>query len=146
MAHILIVVSPYYKDITDELLLGARTHLEVAAHSYDVVSVPGAFEIPAAIHMAMQGEKPYDGYIALGCVIRGETTHYDYVCTECARGLQDLAVLHQTPIGFGVLTVENKKQAEARASVNGKNKGREAAEACMQMIALKERFGVRARD
>ncbi len=146
MAHILIVVSPYYKDITDELLLGARSHLDVAGHTHDTINVPGAFEIPAAIHMAMHGTKSYDGYIALGCVIRGETSHYDYVCGECARGLQDLSLLHKAPIGFGVLTVENKKQAEIRASVNGKNKGREAAEACIQMIALKTHFGVKPRD
>jgi 6,7-dimethyl-8-ribityllumazine synthase len=75
-------------------------------------------------------------------VIRGETTHYDYVCGECARGLQDLAVLHRVPVGFGVLTVENQEQAMARASVNKKNKGREAAEACLQMMKLRAEFGL----
>ncbi len=144
MAHILIVSAPYYQDIADELLLGATAHLDAAHHSHDHVTVPGAFEIPAAIHYAMQGKKRYDGYIALGCVIRGETTHYDYVCEQSAQGLQKLALKYNAAIGYGILTVENKKQAVARADVNGKNKGREAAEACMQMIALKQHFGVSA--
>lgn len=144
MAHFLIAVAGYYSDITDELLLGARTHLQVADHSFEVIQVPGAFELPGAVRIAMQGPKAYDGYIALGCVIRGETSHYDIVCGECARGLQELAIHHNAAIGFGVLTVENKSQAQKRASVNGGNKGREAAEAAMQMVALKRQFGVGA--
>lgn len=142
MAHLLIAVADYYKDITDELLLGAKTHLQVDEHTFDVISVPGAYELPVAIHIAMHSDKHYDGYIALGCVIRGETTHYDYVCGECARGLQDIALKHKAALGFGVLTVENKDQAKKRASVNGGNKGREAAEACLQMIRLREQFGL----
>lgn len=140
MAHFLIVVAPYYKNITDELLAATTAHLDANGHSHEVITAPGAFEIPAAIHMAIHSDKNYDGYVALGCVIRGETSHYDYVCGECARGLQDLAVLHQTPIGFGVLTVENMAQAKARADVNGKNKGREATQAAIEMLALKARF------
>lgn len=144
MAHFLIVVADYYKDIADELVLGARTHLEVASHTSEVVRIGGAFELPAAIRFAMQGQKSYDGFIALGCVIRGETPHFDYVCQSCANGLQDLATRYNAALGFGVLTVETKPQAQKRASVNGGNKGREAAEAAMQMVALKRQFGVGA--
>ena len=146
MAHIMIAVADYYKDITDELLLGAKSHLQVAGHTYDIVSVPGAFELPAAIQFAVHGIKKYDGYVALGCVIRGETTHYDYVCNECARGLQMIALGYNVPVGFGVLTVENQDQAKKRASVNGGNKGREAADACMRMIAMREEFGATASE
>lgn len=140
MAHILIANSDYYQDITDEMLIGVKAHLSAANHTFEEINVPGAFELPATIKMAIDSHKAYDGYIALGCVIRGETSHYDYVCGECARGLQELALSHHAAIGFGVLTVENKEQAKIRASVNGKNKGREAADACLQMLALKKQF------
>lgn len=140
MAHLLIAVADYYKHITDELLLGAKARLEKDKHSYDIITVPGAFELPAAIQIAIESAQHFDGYIALGCVIRGETTHYDYVCSECARGLQDVALRYHAAIGFGVLTTENKAQAEARADVNGKNKGREAAQAALQMIELHRAF------
>lgn len=143
MAHLLILVADYYRDITDELTLGAKTHLEASGHSFDVVTVPGAFELPAAIHFAMHSAVPkYDGYIALGCVIRGETSHYEYVCNECARGIQHLAIKHRAAIGFGVLTVEHKAQAQKRANVNGMNKGREAAEAALRMLELKSQWNV----
>jgi 6,7-dimethyl-8-ribityllumazine synthase len=108
--------------------------------------VPGAFEIPAAITFALRAterglaRRPFDGYLALGCVIRGETSHYDYVCSESARGLQDLAVQHGLAIGYGILTCENGSQAWARARVAEKNKGGGAAQACLAMIALKRQF------
>lgn len=141
MAHFLIVAANYYENVCNELLLGARTHLEVAGHSCDVIYVPGAFEIPAAIHMAMHHtDDKYDGYVALGCVIRGETSHYDLVCNECARGLQEIAIRHHAAIGFGVLTVESVEQANYRASVNVGNKGKEAADAAMRMVGLRAHF------
>jgi 6,7-dimethyl-8-ribityllumazine synthase len=140
MTHILIVLAPYYRHIADELLKGATETLEAAGATHEVVEVPGAFEVPAAIKLASR--KGYDGYVALGCVIRGETTHYDYVCVESARGLQDLA-LEGLAIGYGILTVENEKQALVRASREKKNKGGEAARACLAMIALKQRFEAR---
>lgn len=142
MAHFLIALADYYDDIASELLLGAKTHLSTSDHSYDVINVPGAFELPAAVQMAVDSDTHYDGYIALGCVIRGETTHYDYVCQQCARGLQDIALTQNLAIGFGVLTVETKDQAEKRASVNAGNKGKEAAEAAIQMLALRQQFGL----
>jgi len=140
-SHILIVEARYYAHINDELLKGAFAALEAVGATHEHIVVPGAFEIPAAIRYAVAASARYDGYVALGCVIRGETTHYDYVCEQSARGLQDLALAHSLAIGFGILTVENEAQALARARVNGKNKGGEAARACLAMIALKQRFG-----
>jgi 6,7-dimethyl-8-ribityllumazine synthase len=145
--HVMIVEAPYYRHIADELAKGAIQALDAAGASYERVAVPGAFEIPAAIRFAVAGseqagKRAFDGFIALGCVIRGETTHYDYVCNESARGLQDLALRHDLAIGFGILTVENEAQALARARVEKKNKGGEAARACLAMIELKRHLGL----
>lgn len=144
--HILVVEARFYADIADELARGALATLEAAGATYERRAVPGAFEIPAAIAFAHEAgeqeaiDRPFDGFVALGCVIRGETSHYDYVCGESARGLQDLAVGLHLPIGYGILTVENGDQAWARAKVDRKNKGRDAAQACLDMIALKRHF------
>jgi 6,7-dimethyl-8-ribityllumazine synthase len=141
--HLLVVRAPFYEDIIAELTRGAVAELERAGATYDIIDVPGAFEIPAVIAMASQsGEAAYDGYVALGCVIRGETSHYDYVCGESARGLQDLAFRDRLAIGFGILTVENGEQAWARAAVDRKNKGAEVAEAALRMIEVRKRFGL----
>ncbi|MDH3241409.1 MAG: 6,7-dimethyl-8-ribityllumazine synthase [Alphaproteobacteria bacterium] len=143
--HILIVEARFYDDIADELVKGATRALDEAQATYERVSVPGAFEIPAAIRLAMDaktdGETRFDGYVALGCVIRGETTHYDYVCGESARGLQDLALSHKLAIGYGILTVENRDQAWARGAVDRGDKGRAAVDACLAMVGLARRFG-----
>lgn len=139
MAKILIVVAPYYKEITDALIEAASRIVHEKNYQLDILQVPGAFEIPAAIKMA-NDMAPYAGYIALGCVIRGETSHYDYVCEESARGLQDLALNHKLAIGYGILTVENRQQALARAQLHGRNKGEEAARACLRMIEVKQQF------
>src|SRR5581483_3869081 len=146
--RVMIVEESYYAHISDLLLKGALAALAEAGASHERVQVPGAFEIPAAIRFAVEAERQgrgdarFDGYLALGCVIRGETTHYDYVCGESARGLQDLAIAHNLAIGFGILTVDNEAQALARAATERKNKGGEAARACLAMIALKRRFGL----
>ena len=105
--------------------------------------MPGAFEIPTAIRLAMESKK-YHGYVALGCVIRGDTTHYDYVCGESARGLMDLGLQFGASIGYGILTVENPEQAWVRARVSEGNKGRDAVEACLCLIQLKQQFGGKA--
>ena len=140
--HILIVRAPYYEEITEELTLGTTEALAAAGATFEQLDVPGAFEIPAAIALASASTDPaYDGYVALGCVIRGETTHYDYVCGESARGLQTLAFADGLAIGYGILTVENRDQAWARAARDQKNKGRDAAEAALRMIELRKRFG-----
>jgi 6,7-dimethyl-8-ribityllumazine synthase len=138
--RILIVEARYYAHIADMLAAGAVAELERAGARPERLTVPGAFEIPAAIHLAHLSAADFDGYVALGCVIRGETSHYDLVCDSCAHGIQELAVGQGLAIGFGVLTVENEAQALARAAIDGKNKGGEAARACLAMIALQRRF------
>ncbi len=139
--RILIVEARFYEEIADEMVRGAVAALEAVGATYERLSVPGAFEIPAAIGLAARSpEGGYDGYIALGCVIRGETTHYDYVCVESARGLQDLATRDGLAIGYGILTCETGEQAWERAKVDRKNKGADAAEACLAMVALRRRF------
>ena len=149
--HIMIVEARYYAHIADELAKGAIAALDAAGASYERFAVPGAFEIPAAIRFALAAqargarEARFDGYLALGCVVRGETTHYDYVCGESAGGLQRLALEHELAIGFGILTVENEAQALARARVDKKNKGGEAANACLAMIELRRHFGLARR-
>lgn len=138
--RVLIVEARFYPELADEMKAGAAAVLERENIAFDVVEVPGALEIPTAIAMARKAKK-YSGYIALGCVIRGETTHYDYVAGESIRGLQRLAVRHRLAIGTGILTVENHTQAEARASRNRGNKGATAAGACLALMGIKERFG-----
>jgi 6,7-dimethyl-8-ribityllumazine synthase len=135
---VLIVEARFYDDIADELVRGAEAALREAGAAFERITVPGAFEIPAAINMIAQSAagREIDGYVALGCVIRGETTHYDYVCGESARKLQDLAADRCLPIGYGILTVENREQAWARAAVAEKDKGAEAARACLRMIEI----------
>lgn len=140
MAHILIAAADYYTDISDELLIGTKARLEKDGHSFDIVDVPGAFELPAAIQMAVDGDKHYDGYIALGCVIRGETTHYDTVCNDSSRALQLLG-LQGLCIGNGILTVENRTQAEVRADPADQNKGGGAAAAALHLVALARKWG-----
>jgi 6,7-dimethyl-8-ribityllumazine synthase len=139
MSKILIVQADFYKEISALLLEGAINKIKNSDYEYEVVTVPGAFEIGAAIAFAEESKK-YDGYVALGCVIRGETTHYDYVCLESARALNNLAFKKKLAIGYGIITVENETQAIERASSNKKDKGGFAANTCLEMIKLKNKF------
>ncbi len=139
--HILIVEARFYDDISDALLAGAKAALASGGATFDVVTVPGALEIPAAIAMALKGRTTYDGFVALGCVIRGETTHYDTVANESARGLMDISVAFAMPVGNGILTVENEAQAWARARATEGDKGGFAARAALTMIGLRQTFG-----
>ncbi len=134
--RMLIVETRYYNDIADALLSGARAVLDEAGVEYDSITVPGALEIPAAIAMALEA-RSYDGVIALGCVILGETYHFEVVANESARGLMDLAVRERIPLGNGILTVDNEAQAKARAGGSIGNKGAEAARAALAMAKLK---------
>ncbi|RME18551.1 MAG: 6,7-dimethyl-8-ribityllumazine synthase [Alphaproteobacteria bacterium] len=136
---LLIVVAPYYKDITDALVAGAKAEIEAAGAAWDLVEVPGALEIPPAIAAADRLSN-FDGFVALGCVIRGETTHYETVCNDSSRGLMLLG-LQGLAIGNGILTVENRDQALVRAEVAGQNKGGGAAAAALHLIALHRRWG-----
>jgi 6,7-dimethyl-8-ribityllumazine synthase len=131
---LLIVVAPYYRDIADQLVAGARAMAAKAGAEADLIEVPGALEIPSAIALAHR-LADYDGYVALGCVIRGETTHYDTVCNDSSRGLTLLG-LQGVCIGNGILTVENRDQAVVRAEAAGQDKGGGAAAAALHLIAL----------
>ena len=141
MKKILIVQAAFYEKISAMLLAGATKKITSLGYEYEVINLPGAFEIPTAIAIA-QTSKEYVGYVALGCVIRGETTHYDYVCLESARGLNKLAIKEKLAIGYGIITTENEAQAIERADPNKKDKGGFAANACIEMIKLKQKFGL----
>jgi 6,7-dimethyl-8-ribityllumazine synthase len=136
---VLIVRSPYYKDIADSLLAGTVAELDAAGATHEVVDVPGALEIPTAIGIAARMSN-FDGYVALGCVVRGETTHYETVCNDSSRALQLLG-LQGLCIGNGILTVENRKQAEVRADPTDQNKGGGAAAAALHLIAIARKWG-----
>jgi len=145
--HILVIEARFYEDIADELAAGALEALEAGGATWERVAVPGAFEIPAMINYALTQQELedrhiYDGYVTLGCVIRGETSHYDYVCGESARGLMTLSTEFGLAVGYGILTVENAEQAWDRAKRDRKNKGGAVAEACLAMIAHKNRLGL----
>ena len=136
--RLLIVVAPYYRDIADQQIAGARAKAAEVGAEVDLIEVPGALEIPTAIGMA-QRMADYDGFVALGCVIRGETTHYDTVCNDSSRGITLLG-LQGVCIGNGILTVENRAQAEARANPEGQDKGGGAAAAALHLIALSRKW------
>jgi len=138
--HILLVEAPYYAHIADQLRRGAERALAAVGATHEIISVPGAFEIAAAIGLVARATLRFDGFVALGCVIRGETTHYDHICAESARGLQDLAVRDGLAIGYGILTVESEAQAIVRASAEGRDKGGEAVRACLALVDLKRRL------
>ena len=138
--HLLLVEAPYYAHLAALLREGAERAVAAAGATCEIVSVPGAFEIPPAIALAAQAAGRFDGFVALGCVIRGETTHYDHICAETARSLQDLAIRDGLPIGYGILTVENEAQALVRAAPDGRDKGGEATRACLALVELKRRF------
>jgi 6,7-dimethyl-8-ribityllumazine synthase len=135
---LLIVVSPYYRDIADQLIAGAKAIAADCGAEVEVIEVPGALEVPTAIAMAERLAE-FDGYVALGCIIRGETTHYDTVCNDSSRALSLLG-LQGACIGNGILTVENRGQAEVRAEAAGQNKGGGAAAAALHLVALSRRW------
>lgn len=139
MAKILIVEARFYDHLNDLLLEGARATIEDAGHVHDTITVPGALEVPGAISLAAESGR-YDGYVALGVVIRGETYHFEIVAGESARGIMALT-MDGLAIGNGILTVENEAQALTRAKPTEKDKGGEAAKAALAMMALKARFG-----
>ena len=144
----LIVEARFYTELADALAAGAMKALDDAGVTYDRISVPGSLEIPAAIAMASQRRdaEPYDGYVALGCVIRGETYHFEIVCNESARGIMDLTTAEMLAIGNGILTVENGEQAWERADPARKDKGGDAARAALVMAELAHQYGLTADD
>ena len=142
---VLVVEARFYAHISDALLDGAKAALEKAGVPYDCIAVPGALEIPTAIRLAAKaaerGGKQYDGYVALGCVIRGETFHFEIVASESARALMDLGIEHGLAIGNGILTVENEKQALVRAARGEGDKGGDAARACLALMNVRAKLG-----
>ena len=148
LRRFLIVEARFYTELADALAAGAMKALDDAGVTYDRISVPGALEIPAAIAMASQRRdaEPYDGYVALGCVIRGETYHFEIVCNESARGIMDLTTAEMLAIGNGILTVENGEQAWERADPARKDKGGDAARAALVMAELAHQYGLTADD
>jgi len=146
MSDILIVEARFYAHISDALLEGAVVAIEKAGAHFERLSVPGALEIPTAIALAARGGghggKSYDGFVALGCVIRGETYHFEIVASESARGLVDLGIEHGLCIGNGILTVESERQALVRAKIEDGDKGGDAARACLALIGIRNRLGV----
>jgi 6,7-dimethyl-8-ribityllumazine synthase len=150
-ARVLIIEAPYYREITDALLSGAQAVLDAAGVGYDRVAVPGALEIPQVLAQALAaglftsgGEGSYAGVIVLGCVIRGETSHYDIVCNNTNHWIMETAILHNIPVGNGVLTVDTEAQARARAEGGVDGKGGDAARACLRLIRIARDFGQRA--
>jgi 6,7-dimethyl-8-ribityllumazine synthase len=143
-ARVLIVEARFYDDIQNALLEGALVELKAAGVTHDVITVPGALEIPAAVAIALDAAenngKPYDAAVALGCVVRGETIHFEIVSMESARGLMDLAVARKFPLGNGIITVDTDEQAWARARAGELNKGGDAARAALAMLRIKRRL------
>ncbi|KAA2316309.1 6,7-dimethyl-8-ribityllumazine synthase [Pseudooceanicola sediminis] len=137
--RVLIVVAPYYRDIADQMIAGAQAEITAWGATHELIEVPGALEVPTAIAMAGRMSN-YDAYVALGCVIRGETTHYDTVCNDSSRGLTLLG-LQGLCIGNGILTVENRDQALVRARTDDQNKGGGAAAAALHLLALSRKWG-----
>ena len=139
--RVLIVRAPYYTRVVDGLRDGALRILGDAGASSDVLDVAGALELASAIRLAVAGGKTYDGYVALGCVVKGETDHYDHVCREAMAGLTQVALAHAICVGNGLLTVHDAEQARARSAADGHNKGAEAAAACLLQIGAARWLG-----
>jgi 6,7-dimethyl-8-ribityllumazine synthase len=146
-ARVLIVEARFYDDIADALLAGATKALKAAKAEVDCISVPGSLEIPTAIAIAVDAaqrrRRPYDGAVALGCVIRGDTIHFEIVSHQSARGLMELSVARGLPIGNGIITVDTEAQAWDRARMEEQDKGGDAARAALTLVGLKQRLGKR---
>ena len=140
-AHVLLVRAPYYLDVVNGMTTGAERILHDAGASHDTLDVAGAFELAQAIRIALRGTRRYDGFVALGCVVRGETDHYEFICRTSMDGLMAVALQYGICMGTGLLTVASLDQAQARSGNDGHNKGAEAAAACLLQIAAARRLG-----
>lgn len=138
MSHLLVIEARYYTDIADSLIAGVKSALDKDGSTFDIVTTSGAYELPATLNFAVQGKKKYDGFVLLGCVIRGQTTHYDQILDSIFPKVLDLSVEHNLALGMGVLTVESIEQGEYRADKNKKDYGGAAARAALRMIELKK--------
>ncbi len=140
--HVLLVRAPYYKEVVDGMSWGAARILDQAGATHDVLDGAGSFELVQAIGIVLRGVEKFDGFVALGCIVRGGTDHYDHICRETMAGLMQVALQHGVALGSGVLTVHSIEQAVARSGQDGFNKGAEAAVAALLQIAAARRFGV----
>ena len=140
-ARMLIVRAPYYREVVDGLTEGARRLIAEAGGSSEVLDVAGAYELPQAIRIALRGTEKFDGFVALGCVVRGETDHYTFICQATMDGLMNVSLQYGLCMGAGLLTVDTLAQAEARSKLDGFNKGAEAAAAALLQVAAARRFG-----
>jgi 6,7-dimethyl-8-ribityllumazine synthase len=139
--HLLVVRAPYYRDVVDGMTRGALRILQEAGATHEILDVAGAFELPQAIRIALRSSKRFDGFVALGCVVKGETDHYDFLCREAMAGLMHVALQYGIALGSGLLTVHNIAQARARSADDGHNKGAEAAAAALLQIAVARELG-----
>jgi 6,7-dimethyl-8-ribityllumazine synthase len=139
--HLLVVRAPYYRDVLDGMTRGAQRILRDAGATHDTLDVAGAFELPQAIRIALRGANRFDGFVALGCVVKGETDHYEFLCREAMAGLMAVALQYGIALGSGLLTVHTIAQAVARSSDDGHNKGAEAAAAALMQIAAMRGLG-----
>ena len=139
--HVLIVRAPYYRDVVDGMTAGAERILREAGATHRVLDVAGAFELPQAIRIALRGNTRFDGFVALGCVVRGETDHYEFLCREAMAGLMNVALSYGIALGSGLLTVHTIEQAVARSSDDRHNKGAEAAAAALLQVAATRELG-----
>ena len=139
--HLLVVRAPYYRDVVDGMTRGVERILRNAGATHDVIDVAGAFELPQAIRLAIRGRTRFDGFVALGCVVKGETDHYEFLCRETMAGLMNVALHFGLALGSGLLTVHNIEQAVARSGGDGHNKGAEAAVAALVQVATARRMG-----
>jgi 6,7-dimethyl-8-ribityllumazine synthase len=140
-AHVLMVRAPYYQGVIDGMTVAAERMLREAGASYEILDVAGAFELPQAIRIALRGTTTFDGYVALGCVVRGSTDHYEYLCRATMDGLMQVALGSGIALGSGLLTVHSLEQAVARSGPDGHNKGAEAAVACLRQIIAARQLG-----
>jgi 6,7-dimethyl-8-ribityllumazine synthase len=139
--QVLVVRAPYYRDVIEGMSAGAERILQEAGATVEVLDVAGAFELPQAIRIALRGVVKFDGYVALGCVVRGETDHYDHICRTTMDGLMQVALAFGIALGSGLLTVDRIDQAAARSGPDGHNKGAEAAVACLLQIVAARKLG-----
>jgi 6,7-dimethyl-8-ribityllumazine synthase len=139
--HLLVVRAPYYREVIEGMTEGALRILGEAGATYESLDVAGSFELPQAIRIALRGPKKFDGFVALGCIVRGGTDHYDHICRETMAGLMNVALQHGIALGSGVLTVHSIEQALARSGAGGHNKGAEAAVAALMQVAAARRLG-----
>ena len=140
-AHMLLVRAPYYRGVVDGMTRGAERILREGRATFDVLDVAGAFELAQVVRIALRGSRRFDGFVALGCVVRGETDHYEFICRTSLDGLMQVALQYGIALGTGLLTVDTIAQAEARSADDGHNKGAEAAAAALLQVAAQRRFG-----